>query len=71
MTTPKTPSLLDALIPITALAMMLALSVHLFGSDSSSGPNQIVLALAAAIASIVAVKNGHKWFDVQRATVSR
>ncbi len=70
MTTPKTPSLLDALIPIVALAAMLALSVSLFGSDSSSGPNQIVLALAAAIASIVAIRNGHKWYDLQKAMIA-
>jgi NhaC family Na+:H+ antiporter len=70
MTTPKSPSLLDALIPIAALVMMLALSVYLFGSDSSYGPNQIVLALTAGIASIVAIKNGYKWFDLQRAMVA-
>ena len=70
MTTPKPPSIVDALIPIVALVLMLALSVALFGSDSSSGPNQIVLTLAAAIASIVAIRNGHKWFDVQKAIVA-
>ena len=70
MTTPKSPSLLDALIPIAALVMMLALSVYLFGSDSSYGPNQIVLTLSAAIASIVAIKNGHKWHDLQKAMVA-
>ena len=70
MTTPKAPSLLDALIPIVALVAMLALSVYLFGSDSSSGPNQIVLTLGAAIAAIVAIKNGHKWYDVQKAIVA-
>jgi len=70
MTTPKSPSLLDALIPIAALVMMLALSVILFGSDSSYGPNQIVLTLSAAIASIVAIKNGHKWHDLQKAMVA-
>ena len=69
MTTPKSPTLLDALIPIAALVMMLALSVYLFGSDSSSGPNQIVLTLAAAVASIVAIKNGHEWFDLQKAMI--
>jgi NhaC family Na+:H+ antiporter len=37
---------------------MLFLSVKLFGSDSSSGPNQIVLTLGAAIAAIVAIRNG-------------
>ena len=61
MTTPKSPSLIDALIPIAALVVMLSLSVFIFGSDSSSGPNQIVLTMAAAIASIVAIRNGHKW----------
>ncbi len=70
MTPPKAPTLLDALIPIGALVAMLALSVYLFGSDSSSGPNQIVLAMAAAIAAIVAIKNGHKWFDLQRAIIA-
>ena len=70
MTTPKSPTLLDALIPIAALVMMLALSVTLFGSDSSSGPNQIVLTLAAAVASIVAIRNGHKWFDLQAAMIA-
>ena len=70
MTAPKSPSLLDALIPIVALAVMLALSVYLFGSDSSFGPNQIVLTLAAAIASIVALRNGHKWIELQRAMIA-
>ena len=70
MTTPKSPTLFDALIPIAALVMMLALSVYLFGSDSSYGPNQIVLTLAAAVAAIVAIKNGHKWFEIQKAMIA-
>ena len=70
MTTPKSPTLLDALIPIAALIAMLAMSVYIFGSDSSSGPNQIVLTIGAAIASIVAIKNGHDWFDLQRAIIA-
>jgi len=70
MTTPKSPTLFDALIPIAALVLMLAISVYLFGSDSSSGPNQIVLTMAAAVASIVAIRNGHKWVDLQRAIIA-
>jgi NhaC family Na+:H+ antiporter len=70
MTDPKSPSLIDALIPIAALVAMLSLSVSLFGSDSSSGPNQIVLTLAAAIASIVAIRNGYKWADLQTAIIA-
>ena len=70
MTTPKPPSLFDALIPIAALVMMLALSVYVFGSDSSYGPNQIVLTLASAVAAIVAIKNGHKWIEIQKAMIA-
>jgi len=70
MITPKSPSLFDALIPILALVAMLALSVYIFGSDSSYGPNQIVLTMAAAIASIVAIKNGHKWYELQKAMIA-
>ncbi len=70
MTEPRRPSLLDSLIPIIALAIMLVMSVRIFGSDSSSGPNQIVLTLCAAIAAIVAIKNGHKWTDILESIVA-
>jgi NhaC family Na+:H+ antiporter len=70
MSTPKSPSLVDALIPIIALVMMLGLSVYLFGDSSSSGPNQIVLTLGAAIASIVAVRMGYHWGELQRAMIA-
>jgi NhaC family Na+:H+ antiporter len=70
MTKPKAPSLIDALIPIAALVVMLATSVYLFGDVSSGGPNQIVLTLGAAIASIIGVKNGYEWGDLQRAIVA-
>jgi NhaC family Na+:H+ antiporter len=69
MTEPKESSLLDALIPVASLVVMLSLSVYLFGSDSSSGPNQIVLTLGAAIAAIVAIQNGHRWKDILEAIV--
>ena len=70
MTTPKTPTLIDALIPVASLVLMLGLSVKMFGSDSSSGPNQIVLTIGAAIAAIVAIRNGYKWVDIQKAIVA-
>lgn len=69
MNEPKTSSLVDALIPVVSLVAMLGLSVYLFGSDSSSGPSQIVLTLGAAIASIVAIRNGHRWKDILAAIV--
>ena len=69
MNRPKEPTLIDALIPVVSLILMLFLSVKLFGSDSSSGPNQIVLTLGAAIAAIVAIQNGHSWNDILAAIV--
>jgi NhaC family Na+:H+ antiporter len=69
MNQPKEPSLLDALIPVVSLIVMLFTSVRLFGSDSSSGPNQIVLTLGAAIAVIVAIQNGHRWNDILEAII--
>jgi len=69
MSQAKEPTLLDALIPIVSLVLMLGMSVYLFGSDSSSGPNQIVLTLGAAIACIVAIQNGYRWKDLLQAIV--
>jgi Na+:H+ antiporter, NhaC family len=70
MTEARPPSLGDALIPVVSLIMMLALSVYLFGSNSSSGPNQIVLIIGAAIASLVALKNGMTWVGIIEAIVA-
>jgi len=69
MNQPKEPTLIDALIPVISLILMLFMSVKLFGSDSSSGPNQIVLTLGAAIAAIVAIQNGHPWDDLLKAII--
>jgi len=69
MSQTKEPTLIDALIPVVSLVAMLFMSVRLFGSDSSSGPNQIVLTLGAAIAVIVAIQNGHRWNDLLDAIV--
>ncbi len=66
----KSPTLIDALIPVLALIVMLAFSVYLFGDNSSSGPNQIVLTMGAAIASLVAIKNGFLWADILKAIIA-
>ena len=65
----KPPSLLDSVLPVIALIVLLALAVYLFGSDASSGPTQIVLIIGAAIAAIIAIKNGHSWADLQTAMI--
>jgi Na+:H+ antiporter, NhaC family len=66
---PRAPSLSDALIPLFALIGMLALSVYLFGSDSSGGANQIALLMSAMIAAGIAIKNGYRWPGIQEAIV--
>jgi len=63
------PSLLQSLIPIVCLIALLALNVVLFGDDTLSGANQIVLLLSAAIASLIAIKLGHKWMDIRKSMV--
>jgi NhaC family Na+:H+ antiporter len=70
MTEPRAPSLLDALLPIIVLVILLAGSVYLFGSDAIGGATQIVLVIAAAVAALIAVRNGHRWRDVERAIIA-
>lgn len=68
-TTPKAPSMLDALLPLGALIFLLSLSVYLYGSDSSFGPNQMALFVAAAIAVLVGLKNGFGWEEMEQAMI--
>lgn len=63
----RVPSLLDALTPVVVLIVLLSLSVYLFGEDSSYGANQVALILASVVASFIALKNGHRWYDVHSA----
>jgi len=68
--TPRTPSLLDAIIPLATLIVLLSFSVILFGSDSSYGPNQIALFVAASIAVVIGLKNGYQWADMEQAMIN-
>ena len=70
MSEPRQASLLESLIPIMSLVFMLGFSVFFFGSDSSYGPNQIALIIAAAIASMVAIKIGHTWSNILESMVA-
>ena len=70
MSEPRQASLLESLIPIMSLIFMLGFSVFFFESDSSYGPNQIALIIAAAIASMVAIKIGHTWSNILESMVA-
>src|SRR4029453_12756249 len=67
MRTTRPPSLVDALVPLIALAVLLGGSLAIFGLDALDGPIQVALILCAMIAAMVAVKNGHPWSSVQEA----
>jgi NhaC family Na+:H+ antiporter len=70
MSEPRQASLLESLIPIMSLIFMLGFSVFFFESDSSYGPNQIALIIAAAIGSMVAIKIGHTWSNILESMVA-
>ncbi len=60
----KTPSLLQALIPIIFLIGLLSINVFLFSDDATYGPNQIALLLSAGIGALIAVKIGFTWEEI-------
>ena len=65
----KQANFIDASIPLIFLIACLAGSVALYGGDSSYGPNQIVLLLAAGVASLIGLKNGFKWQQIEEAMI--
>ncbi len=65
----KEPTLLDAIIPLSCLMLLLAVSVYFFGSDSSYGANQIVLMFCTGIAALVGLKNGTGWSKIEKAII--
>jgi Na+:H+ antiporter, NhaC family len=64
----RDPSLVDAVLPLVLLAVLIGGSIALFGLDALDGPIQVALVLCAMAASLIAMKNGHSWDDVERAT---
>ena len=66
-TAPREPSLWQSLLPLLFLVVALATSVYLFSDNSSYGGNQIALLLAAGVASIIGIRNGLRWDDIQAA----
>jgi NhaC family Na+:H+ antiporter len=62
---PREPSLLDGIVPLVALAGLIAASLALFGLDALDGPVQVALMLCCAVAALIAMKNGHAFPAVQ------
>ncbi|MFM8354354.1 MAG: Na+/H+ antiporter NhaC [Gammaproteobacteria bacterium] len=63
--TPRDASTVDVLLAIGVTVALLALSVLLYGADSSQGANQIALVVGAVIASGIGIRNGHYWRDIE------
>ena len=66
---PRPPSLVDALIPVVTLILLIGLTIALFGTDATGGPLQVALITSAAVAALVAFKNGHSTSRVRDAAV--
>jgi NhaC family Na+:H+ antiporter len=57
----RAPSLFDALFPVLFLMSLLMLSVYLFRTDATWGPNQIALIFSSMAAALIGMKNGVAW----------
>lgn len=69
MTTKREPTLGESFIPVIFLTILLSINVGIFGDASLDGSNQIVLILSAAVASLVAIRIGYKWEEIQKGIV--
>ncbi len=63
----RSPSLVDAIVPLIALTVLIGSSIALFGLDALDGPIQVALVMCCAVAALIALKNGHRWTAVQEA----
>ena len=62
------PSPLVSLIPIAALVAMLAITIHLFGSDALGGGSQICLLTATAICAFIGIaRYKRRWKHFEKA----
>jgi len=65
----NTPSLFDALFPVLFLMSLLVLSVYLFRTDATWGPNQIALIFSSLVAALIGMKNGVSWESMTEGVV--
>ena len=65
--TKKSPSLLDAILPVLFL-MILLVSFAIVYEDEST-PNQVALIFAAAFAPFIGIKNGYSWKEMEQGMI--
>jgi NhaC family Na+:H+ antiporter len=66
---PRPPTMPDAVLTVTVLIGLIALTIVLFGVSATDGPLQVALLLSAAFASLIAFKNGWSTAAVAEAAV--
>ena len=59
------PSLLVSALPLLLLVVALSYNVFVFGDDAVSGSNQLILFGAAAVAALLAIRQGTSWDSLQ------
>jgi NhaC family Na+:H+ antiporter len=62
----REPSYLDALIPLVTLVVLIGGAVMLFGIDAVDGPIPVALVLCSMIVSLIGLKNGYTWEQIQQ-----
>ncbi len=67
---PRSPTLLEALVPVVALVLLVGLSFFLFGDAGAKGPNQVALIVATMVAVAMAVLHGYRIADLTDAAVA-
>ena len=65
----KPHNFISATLPLICLIIMMSLSVHIFGADSSQGPNQIALFICAIMAIVIGLWRGMKYDDIEHGMV--
>ncbi len=63
---PRQATIFKALIPIIVLISLLFVNISIWGGDSVSGPNQMALIFATAIAGIISIRLGISYKKVRR-----
>jgi NhaC family Na+:H+ antiporter len=67
---PKKPSLVVALIPVIFLVFLLSFNVYVFKDDSSYGPNQLALLMAAVISALIGVFHlKHNYAEIEKKAI--
>ena len=69
MELPPKPKIWQALLPVGLLIIFLVASVIFFGEDASYGPNQVALILSGVVASLIGLKLGYQWKEMQKAMI--